>query len=148
MPYIVDLPAKCDKIYTMKLSPYGWINTPIIVEYGLAMLNPNDPCKTVCFRVHGIKHTWTIFENQLYRISRGDYASYFKKELEEFRINLLLWIHIPNYWQQQWVRDYYEMFKDRFYDFSEEERAQFEREQEHFKHQQTIIDNYTADSSS
>lgn len=142
MPYIVDLAKKCDKIYTMKLSPYGWINNPIIIEYGLTMLNPTDPCKTVLFRVHGIKHTWAIFERQLYQISKGDYASYFKKELEEFRINLLLWIHIPDYWQQQWVRDYYEMFKDRFYDFSETERRDFEEQQKRVQEQQRIIDSY------
>jgi hypothetical protein len=98
----------------------------------------------VCFRVHGTKHTWAVFESQLYQISRGDYASYFKKELEEFRIDLLLWIHIPDYWQQQWVRDYYEMFKDRFYDFSEEERKEFEEQQELFTKQQQAIDSFKA----
>ena len=131
----------------MRVSPFGWIGNPITVEYGLALLHPNDPCKSVCFRVHGTKHTWTIFERQLYQVSRGDYASYFRKELEEFRINLLLWIHIPDYWQQQWVRDYYEMFKDRFYDFSEEERRMFESEQQNFKHQQELIDNFKLNRS-
>lgn len=142
MPFIVDLNAKCDKIYTIEVSPFGWIGNPITVEYGTVMLKPTDPDKAVCFRVRGTKHTWAVFEQQLYRISRGDYASYFRKELEEFRISMLVWIHVPAYWQQQWVRDYYEMFKDRFYDFSDEERREFESQQQQLEQKQQLIDNF------
>lgn len=142
MPYIVDLDKKCDKIYRIGVRPYGWIADPVVVEYGTTMINSYDPSRSVCFRVQGTKHVWAVFEKQLYQISKGDYASYFKKKLEEFRIDFLLWIHSPDYWQQGWVRDYYEMFKGLFYDFSEEERKQYEIEQQKFEEKQRIIDSY------
>ena len=129
---IPDFETRCKKIYRMKVSPFGWIGNPIEIEYGTLWLEQHDPEPAVCMRVVGTDHFWAVFETQLYQISHGDYASYFTKQLEEFRLDFLVWIKDVDYWQQPWVREYYEAFKGRFYDFSEQEQKDYERAKSEF----------------
>ncbi len=125
MPYILNLKQVCNRTYQINVNPYGWIN-PVKIEYGIGYISDKDPEPSVCFRVVKTSHVWAIFESQLRQISRGDYVSYFTKKLEEFRLDFLVWIHTPDFWRQSWVKEYYEMFKGMFYDFSPEEKEDFE----------------------
>ena len=125
MPYIIDISKKCKKIHRMKIKPFGWIGTQEI-EFGTGLLNIQDPQPSVCMRITGTKHVWTNFVQNVNFESKGDYAEYFKKILEEFRLDLLTWIHTPVYQNLAWVKEYYEMFKDKIYDFSKVERARYE----------------------
>jgi hypothetical protein len=127
MPYIYDMDARCSKVYTMKVSPYGWINNPVEIEYGITVTSPTDPGKTMCMRVKGVPHVWADFEQVVNRNSKGNYERYFTGILEEFRLEFLMWVHTEDYWELPWFKEYYGMFKDRFYDFSDDELRQFEQ---------------------
>lgn len=126
MPYIVDLEKRCDKIRTMNLSPFGWKN-PVCIEYGKVWINMNDPQPSICMRVRGTTNVWATFERELNIMSHGNYGDYFTKQLEEFRINFLVWAHTPIYWELSWFKEYASMYEGYFYDFTKEEQEDFER---------------------
>lgn len=126
MPYIIDITKKCKKIHTMKLEPFGWIG-PQEIEFGTALINLHDPQPSICMRVIGAKHVWANFIQNVNFESKGNYAEYFKKILEEFRLDLLTWIHTPVYQNLSWVKEYYDMFKGKIYDFSKSEQEKFEK---------------------
>ncbi len=127
MPNFIDMYRKCRKLYSMEVSPFGWIGNPITVEYGLALINIYDPQTSVCMRVKGVKgHVWAAYEHIINIESRGDYAGYFTKLLENFRIEFLGWVHTKIYWDLEWFKEYYGLFKDKFYDFSEDESREFQ----------------------
>lgn len=132
MPYIVNLDKVCKPLRKTDVTPHGWIGT-VCVEYGTVFLNDKDPEESLCFRVKDTAHVWALFYSQIRQYYKGDYVAYFSKRLEEFRLDFLVWIHTPYYWKQPWVKEYYGMFKNRFYDFSEEEQRQFNKKSGQFE---------------
>ena len=124
MPNFVDMEKQCRRIYTMEVSPFGWIGNPIKVEYGLAFVHIYDPQTSVCMRVKGIPgHVWSAYEHVINIESKGNYAEYFTRLLENFRIEFLGWVHTKIYWE--WFKEYYGLFKGKFYDFSPDEEQEF-----------------------
>lgn len=143
MAYIVDLESRASKLLHMTVHPYGWVPVSdggVEIEFGTVWLNEYDPEPALCMRVKGTEHCWAWFQHVFYQLSGNDYAGFFTRQLEEFRLEFLLWIHSPLYSGFGWVREYYEMFKGRFYDFSEEERAEFERAKSEWEGDQAHID--------
>lgn len=89
MPYIYNFKEGFSKIKIVDVNPAGW-NGTITIEYTIGQPNKFDTMQSVCWRVKGTTHTFTIYENRLNQISHGDYAKHFKETLESFRDDYIL----------------------------------------------------------
>lgn len=113
MPFKFDFNKRLsDNISTVNVSPVGWKN-PITIEYCSAQARPFDTMISICWRVKGTTHTFTIYENRLNKISSGDYAKHFTETLELFRDDYLSWFTNAEYEKCEWREEYrreYERF--------------------------------------
>lgn len=109
MPYIYNFANALSKISTVTIEPEGW-NGPIVIEYATGQPNKYDTMQSICWRVKGTTHTFTIYEIQLNQISKGDYASHFKETLEHFREEYITWRTDPKYFGCKWVDEYIEQY--------------------------------------
>lgn len=100
---------KIDNIRTIEINPKGWIS-PITIEYGVSQVNEFDTMASICWRIKGTKHTWTIYENQLNEISKGNISEHFTQVLEFFRSQILDWQVDPRYKECDWVREYWDQY--------------------------------------
>lgn len=149
MPFIVDF-RNVAKPLQMTVKPFGWVYNEkggVDIEYGISKIRPIDPEPSMCMRVKGTGHTWCWYQQGFYKMAANDsgqidYAQIFTDQLEEFRINFLLWIRDSNTQRLDWVREYYEMFKGRFYDFSAEEQKEFEESQREMERDQQEISEF------
>lgn len=109
MPYIFDFNNRLSDIKTLEISPNGW-KSPIIIEYCSAQARVYDTMISVCWRVKGTTHTFTIYENRLNKISNGNYAKHFTETLELFREDYLSWFTEKEYdgceWRNEYKRQY------------------------------------------
>ena len=112
MPFNFDFNNKLTDIKTIDISPNGW-KCPITIEYCMAQARPYDTMVSVCWRVKGTSHTFTIYENRLNLISNGDYSKHFKEALELFRQDYLSWFTLEEYENCEW-RDEYKQQYSRF----------------------------------
>lgn len=125
MPYYYDM-KKCPKLYHMNLNPFGWTNCPVSIVYGTSLIHLTDPQPSVCMQVEGTEHVWAWFVSNINSESKGDYGKIFTKTLENFRLDMLKYLHAPEARNIKWVLEYWRMFKGRFYDFNKEEKAVFQ----------------------
>lgn len=149
MPYIVkdfDKRLTSEKMH-LTIKPFGWIHDKeddgVPIEFGYIFLNNYDPEPSMCMRVVGTEHVWAWFQTSFNQLSKGNYADLFTKQLEEFRIEFLLWIKNPNTAGLEWVREYYEIFKGYFYDFSKEEQEEYDRAKQQWDKDQRELDTAT-----
>lgn len=147
MPYIIkNFEKRVNKLMHMSVKPHGWIfndENGVQIEFGDIWLDSQNPEPAMCMRVKGTTHVWAWFKHNFYHLLKSnndDYADFFTKQLEEFRIEFLLWIHSPVYSRCEWVGEYYEMFKGRFYDFSQEEQEQYEKSKSEWEFDQSELD--------
>lgn len=111
MPYNFDFSKRLsDDIKTITISPEGWVN-PIIIEYCSAQARQFDTMISVCWRVKGTSHTFTIYENRLNKISNGNYADHFKETLELFREDYISWFTDEKYKGCEWRDEYKKQFE-------------------------------------
>jgi hypothetical protein len=110
MAYIFDLNKCACGILTMDINPKGWVN-PITIEYGVAQSNPCDTMLSVCWRVKGTTHTFTIYETYINNISNGDYAKHFTEVLEYFREDYLSWFSDKKYENCEWREEYKKQYQ-------------------------------------
>lgn len=110
MPYNFDFNKKLSSIKTMVITPRGWIN-PITIEYCSAQARVFDTMISVCWRVKGTTHTFTIYENRLNKISEGDYAKHFTETLELFREDYLSWFTQEEYSGCEWREEYRQQYE-------------------------------------
>lgn len=110
MPYNFDFNKGLSDIKTIEIYPNGW-RGPIVVEYCSAQARPYDTMISVCWRVKGTTHTFTIYENRLNKISNGDYAKHFKETLELFREDYLSWFTDEKYNRCEWRDEYKREFE-------------------------------------
>lgn len=144
MPYnIKDFDEIVHQKMSISIHPHGWVSkdgSGVEVEYGWCVINQYDPEESLCMRVKGTNHYWAWFRKNFIQLSRGDYAELFKKQLEEFRIEFLLWIKNPDTARLEWVREYYEIFQGMFYDFSPEEQEEYEMSQRALQRDKDTLD--------
>lgn len=109
MPHIFDF-EKVANIKTSEVYPIGWIS-PIMIEYGNAQVKPFDNFISVCWRIKGTTHTFTIPLKNINFISKGQYDIHFKEVLEKFLEDYKEWekTEFQYEWQQQY-REQYERF--------------------------------------
>lgn len=144
MPYFVDLEKRANKLMHLSVKPHGWIHNGdgVQIEFGVVWLDAQDPEPSMCMRVKGTTHVWAWFQHTFNQMAKDNYADFFTKQLEEFRIEFLLWIHSPVYSRCKWVGEYYEMFKGRFYDFSKEEQEEVHRCKSEWESDQQAIKDF------
>lgn len=148
MPYNVkDFETSVKHKMYLKVKPHGWIydENGIELEFGWVILNPYDPEQSMCMHIKGTDHYWAWFQTNFVQLSKGNYAELFTKQLEEFRLDFLLWIKDPNTARLPWVREYYEIFKGRFYDFSPEEQQEYLQAKSEWATDQSDLDNLGAE---
>lgn len=105
MPYIFDFEKRLSEIKTVTINPNGW-NGPIVIEYCSAQARIYDTMVSICWRIKGTQHTFTIFEHQLNKMCNGDYAKHFTETLELFREDYLSWFTTPKYEGCKWRDEY------------------------------------------
>ncbi len=111
MPFNFDFNNKLtDNINTVEIYPKGWIS-PITIEYCTAQARKFDTMLSICWRVKGTSHTFTIYENRLNKISSGNYAEHFKETLELFREDYLSWFTSKEYEGCEWRDEYRQQFE-------------------------------------
>ena len=104
MPFNFDFNRKLTDIKTIDITPNGW--TPLTIEYCCAQARVYDTMTSVCWRIKGTTHTFTIYENRLNKISNGDYAKHFTETLELFREAYLSWFENKEYQECVWRNEY------------------------------------------
>lgn len=108
MPFVYDFSKAFTPVKTVDVRPDGW--KPVTVEYVTGQPNIYDTMQSVCWRVKGTTHTFTIYERRLNQISHGDYAGHFKEALEGFRKDYNNWQSDPKYAGCGWVDEYVGQF--------------------------------------
>jgi hypothetical protein len=113
MPNDVDFNSfRHGDIYTMDIQPNGWV--PLTIEYTTGQAHNTDPLLSVCWRIKGTTHLWTIYEQHLNQISKANYKSHFIKILENFRVDYIEWTtNVEFMSQNKWVNEYAEQY-DKF----------------------------------
>lgn len=109
MPFNFNFNNALTSIKTVEVYPNGWI-TPLTIEYCSAQARPYDTMTSVCWRIKGTEHTFTIYENRLNKISSGDYAKHFTETLELFREDYLSWFTAKDYEGCAWRDEYKQQF--------------------------------------
>lgn len=105
MPFIYDFNRSLSGIKEISVNPKGWVNN-LIVEYCIAQAHPYDTMASVCWRVKGTTHTFTIYEHKLKVSNKDDYAKHFTEILEAFREDYLSWFKEEEYRDCEWKWDY------------------------------------------
>lgn len=105
MPFIFNFENSLNKIKEIKICPRGWKEN-IIIEYCEAQAHKYDTMISICWRVKGTTHTFTIYENKLNQISNGDYAKHFTEILENFRKEYISWFKEEKYKNCEWKWEY------------------------------------------
>ena len=108
MPFNFDFNRKLTDIKTIDITPNGW--TPLTIEYCCAQARVYDTMTSVCWRIKGTTHTFTIYENRLNKISNGDYAKHFTETLELFREDYLSWFKNKEYEECEWRNEYEQQY--------------------------------------
>lgn len=95
-------------IKTVNIYPKGWIG-PIVIEYGSAQAKTFDNFVSICWRLKGTYHTFTIPLNNINFISKGNYEEHFKEVLEKFLLDYKDWQKegFKYEWQQQYRQQYH-----------------------------------------
>lgn len=89
MPFNYTFPPNSN-IHRVKVRPTGW-NGEITIEYTSAQINPYDPMRSIAWRVVGTQHTFTIYEQRINVLSKGNYANHFTDVLEKFADQYQKW---------------------------------------------------------
>jgi hypothetical protein len=105
MPFIFNFDEGLTSIKTVNINPKGWKN-PITIEYCSAQARIYDTMISICWRIKGTTHTFTIYENQLNKLSHGDYAQHFTEILELFREDYKSWFEDEKYQGCEWRDEY------------------------------------------
>lgn len=93
----------------LTISPNGWIN-PIEIEYGVAHAKQFDTMNSIVWHVVGTKHYFSIYEPYMASYAKEGYAAHFKKVLESFRQDYLLWQEDEYYQGCAWADEYRKEF--------------------------------------
>lgn len=106
MPFIFDFEKKAlNTIEEVVINPKGW-QPNLIIEYCLAQAHNYDTFVSLCWRVKGTNHTFTIYENKLKDIDKDNYAKHFTEILEAFRDDYLSWFKEEQYKDCEWKWEY------------------------------------------
>jgi hypothetical protein len=102
MPHFYDF-ENLRSVKTIDVDADGWIN-PLAVEYGI----DDEDLPSLCWRVKGTKHTFTIPVGRIDYLSGGDYGKHFKTVLEGFREDYIGWKRSSNTtdWMQGYFNEY------------------------------------------
>ena len=110
MPFIFDFKNCVEETpNTIVVTPRGW-RGPVTVEYAHAQAHEYDTQCSIVWRVKGTTHTFTIYEQKLNVISKGDYGKHFKEALEGFREDYLTWFTSEEYRGAVWKEEYKRQF--------------------------------------
>lgn len=109
MPNIFDFSNCLGEIYSIKVYPVGWVN-PVTVEYATAKAHKYDTQLSVVWRVKGTTHTFTIYEQKLNILSKGDYKKHFEEALTNFRLDYLRWFKEDEFRDAGWKYEYQEQY--------------------------------------
>lgn len=109
MPFVFNFDWSVGDIRTVEIYPNGWVN-PITIEYIVAQAHKYDTTLSVVWRVKGTTHCFTISEQKLNVLSRGDYKKHFTEVLENFREDYLSWFTDDYYKDVEWKYEYKEQF--------------------------------------
>lgn len=112
MPFLFDFEKSLSEIKEVKIYPKGW-QPNIIIEYCFAQAHNYDTMISMCWRVKGTSHTFTIYDNKLKDICNNDYEKHFAEVLEKFREDYLSWFREEEYSECDWKWEYKRQF-DRF----------------------------------
>lgn len=108
MPFNFDFNNALGEIKEITVNPNGWKN-PIIIEYCEAQAHTYDPMISICWRVKGTSHTFTIYEKRIIRhIKDGSYKTHFEDVLQKFAEDYRSWFAGKNGMQQCKWRDEYQ----------------------------------------
>jgi len=111
MPFIYDFNKGYSKPKYINIHPKGW--KPITIEYTVGQANPLDTLSSICWRIKGTTHSFTIYEQKLNQLCEGgEYGKHFEKVLELFRKDYLQWLTDEKYKGCEWVEEYIHQYKD------------------------------------
>lgn len=105
MPFNFDFENSLSEVKEVVITPRGWTGD-IIIEYCTAQAHRYDTMVSLCWRVKGTNHTFTIYENKLKEISKDNYAKHFTETLEAFREDYLSWFKEEEYKDCEWKWEY------------------------------------------
>lgn len=105
MPFKFNFENSLSEIKEVIITPKGWKGS-IIIEYCTAQAHRYDIMTSLCWRVKGTNHTFTIYENKLKEISKDNYAKHFTETLEAFREDYLSWFKEEEYKDCEWKWEY------------------------------------------
>ena len=109
MPFNFNFDNALNDVKSLVVTPRGW-RGEIVVEYCQAQAHQYDTMLSICWRVKGTEHTFTIYENKLNLLCNGDYAKHFTEVLEVFREDYKMWFTNEEYKDCEWKWNYKEQF--------------------------------------
>jgi len=109
MPFVFNFNSAIGDIEQMEVSPNGW-NSPITIEYCVAQAHKYDTTRSVVWRVKGTTICFTISEQKINVLTRGDYKKHFTQVLENFREDYLSWFEDDYYKDAEWKYEYQDQF--------------------------------------
>lgn len=105
MPFIFNFNKSLNEVNEVTISPKGWIEN-IVIEYCVAQAHNYDTLPSLCWRIKGTTHTFTIYEHVLKEPSKDNYAKHFKETLEIFREDYISWFEKEEYKDCEWKWEY------------------------------------------
>lgn len=105
MPFLFNFDNSLNEIKEIKINPKGWCDN-IIIEYCVAQAHPYDTMSSICWRIKGTSHTFTIYEYKLKDSNCDIYAKHFTETLETFREDYLSWFQEEKYRDCEWKWEY------------------------------------------
>lgn len=111
MPFIYDFSKSIVPVKYTNIHPKGW--KKVTIEYTVGQANQYDTLSSVCWRIKGTTHTFTIYEEKINHLCEGKgYEKHFEKVLELFRSEYLDWLTKPEYKGCEWVKEYVNQYDD------------------------------------